>query len=181
MNDARTVSERLVYEGKIFDVTVSRVRFPHGTEADIELVQHEGSVVLIPETGDGRLVLVRQYRHAAGRFLWELPAGTLEAGEDPDVAARRECHEELGQVAGHVERLETLYSTPGFCTETMAFYRVTGLRAPGPHDPPVAQDEDESIEVGTFTAEQIAAMVSRGEIADMKTVAGLALLRSGPG
>ncbi|HEX6211328.1 MAG TPA: NUDIX hydrolase, partial [Methylomirabilota bacterium] len=123
MGDARTISARLVYEGKTFDVAVERVALPHGTEADVEVVRHEGSVVLIPETADGRIVLVRQYRHPAGRYLWEVPAGTLETGEDPETAARRECQEELGQVAGQLERLETLYSTPGFCSETMTFYR----------------------------------------------------------
>ena len=170
-----TLTSRLVYEGRIFDVTVDRVRLPHGPEADLELVRHDGSVVLIPIADDGRLLLVRQYRHAAGRYLWELPAGSLEAGEDPDAAAARECHEELGLIPDRLERLLTLYPTPGFCTETMTYYRAMGLRAPGPDDAPAHQDEDESIEVGAFTLDEIRAMVARGEIADLKTVAALAL------
>lgn len=176
-----TLSSRLVYEGRIFDVTVDRVRLPHGREADLELVRHDGSVVLVAIADDGRLLLVRQYRHAAGQFLWELPAGSLEVGEDPDAAAARECHEELGRIPTRLERLLTLYPTPGFCTETLTYYRATGLRAPGPADAPAHQDEDESIEVGAFTVDEVRAMIARGEIADLKTVAALALGSFGPG
>jgi ADP-ribose pyrophosphatase len=170
------LSSRLVYDGRIFDVTVDRVRLPHGREADLEIVRHEGSVVLLPVRGDGRILLVRQYRYAADRFLWELPAGSLETGEDPDLAAARECHEELGLIAGRLERLQTLYPTPGFCTETMTYYRVTGLREPGPGDPAAHQDEDESIEVSAFTLDEIRAMIARGDIADLKTVAGVTMI-----
>jgi len=169
------LSSRLVYDGRIFDVTVDRVRLPHGREADLEIVRHDGSVVLIPIADDGRVLLVRQYRHAAGRFLWELPAGSLEVGEDPDAAAARECHEELGLVAGRLERLLTLYPTPGFCTETMTYYRVTGLRAPREDDPPAHQDEDESIEVKAFSLDEIRSKIASGDIADLKTVAALSL------
>ena len=172
---ASTLSSRTVYEGRIFDVLVERVRLPHGREADLEIVRHDGSVVLIPVAGDGRLLLVRQYRHAAGRFLWELPAGSLEVGEDSDAAARRECQEELGLIAGRLDRLLTLFPTPGFCTEVMTYYRATRLRPPADGDAPAHQDEDESIEVGAFSVAEIRAMVSRGEIADLKTVAALAL------
>lgn len=170
------INSTLIYEGRIFDVTVDRVRLPHGREADLEIVRHDGSVVLLPFADDGRVLLVRQYRYAADRFLWELPAGSLEAGEDRDLAAARECHEELGLIPGRLERLQTLYPTPGFCTETMTYYRATALRAPGPADPPAHQDEDESIEVGAFTADEIRAMIARGDIADLKTVAGLQFL-----
>ena len=170
------LNSTLIYEGRIFDVTVDRVRLPHGREADLEIVRHDGSVVLLPFADDGRVLLVRQYRYAADRFLWELPAGSLEAGEDRDLAAARECHEELGLIPGRLERLQTLYPTPGFCTETMTYYRATALRAPGAADPPAHQDEDESIEVGAFTADEIRAMIARGDIADLKTVAGLQLL-----
>jgi ADP-ribose pyrophosphatase len=170
------LSSRLVYEGRIFDVTVDRVELAHGRHADLEVVHHDGSVVLLPVADDGRVLLVRQYRYAAGRFLWELPAGSLEVGEDRDVAAARECQEELGVIADRLERLLTFYPTPGFCTETMTYYRATGLRTPGPDDPIAHQDEDESIEVGAFSVEQIRTMIASGEIADLKTVAGLQFL-----
>src|SRR5262245_7982751 len=139
MADAEVVSSQLVYDGRIFDVTVDRVRLPHGREATLELVRHDGSVVLLPITADGRVLLVRQYRHAAGRFLWELPAGSLEAREDPEAAAMRECHEELGLIPGRIERLLTLFPTPGFCTETMTFFQIMDLRTPSADDPPAHQ------------------------------------------
>ncbi len=170
------LSSRLIYEGRIFDVTVDRVRLPHGREVDLEVVRHDGSVVLVPVTDDGRWLLVRQYRHAAGRFLWELPAGSLEAGEDPEAAAARECQEELGLVAGALDRLSTLYPTPGFCTETMTYFRATGLRPPGPNDPVAHQDEDESIEVAAFGLDDIRRMIAHGEVADLKTVAALSMV-----
>ena len=170
------ISSRTVYEGRIFDVTLDRVRLPHGIEADLEVVRHDGSVVLIPITADGRLLHVQQYRHAAGRVLWELPAGSLEPGEEAEAAAARECQEELGLIAGRLERLHTLYSTPGFCSEFMVFFRATGLRPPGADDAAAHQDEDESIEVGTFSVDEVRAMIAAGEIADLKTVAALTMI-----
>jgi len=175
-SEPETLSSRLVYEGRIFDVAVDRVRLPHGHETDLEVVRHDGSVVLIPMPDADHVFLVKQYRHAVGRFLWELPAGSLEPGEEPDAAATRECHEELGMIAGRIERLQTLYPTPGFCTESMTFYRVTELRNPTEDDPDAHQDEDESIEVGVFALEEVRAMVRAGEVADLKTLAALVLL-----
>jgi ADP-ribose pyrophosphatase len=176
MNEPSVVSSRLVYEGRIFDVSVDRVLLPHGREARMEVVRHDGSVVLLPLTDDGRLLLVRQYRHAVGRFLWELPAGSLEADEDPESAAVRECQEELGLIPSRIKRLQTLYPTPGFCTEAMTFFQVADLRPPGPDDRAVHQDEDESIEVAPFTIDEIRERIVAGEILDLKTVAGVWLL-----
>jgi ADP-ribose pyrophosphatase len=176
MNEPTLLSSRLVHEGRIFDVTIDRVLLPHGREATLEVVRHDGSVVLLPVTDDRRLLLVRQYRHAVGRFLWELPAGSLEVGEDPESAAARECHEELGLIPSRLERLQTLFPTPGFCTEAMTFFQATGLRQPGPGDVMVHQDEDESIEVASFTVDEIRARILSGEIVDLKTVAGVWLL-----
>ena len=173
---APTLSTRTVYTGRIFDVTVDRVRLPHGREADLEIVRHEGSVVLIPIASDGRVLLVRQYRHAVGRFLWELPAGSLETDEDVAAAAARECQEELGLIADHLERLHTFFPTPGFCTEAMTYFKATGLRTPSAGDPVAHQDEDESIEVGSFSTAEVRQMIDAGEIVDLKTVAVLFLL-----
>jgi len=173
---AEVLSTRTVYTGRIFDVTVDRVRLPHGREADLEIVRHEGSVVLIPIASDGRVLLVRQYRHAVGRFLWELPAGSLETNEDVAAAAARECQEELGLIADHLERLHTFFPTPGFCTEAMTYFKATGLRTPGAGDPVAHQDEDESIEVGSFSTAEVRQMIDAGEIADLKTLAALVLL-----
>lgn len=173
MKTTDILSSRTVYTGRIFNVTVDRVRLPHGVEHDMELVHHRGSVVLLPIPRPGELILVKQYRYAAGRELWELPAGSLNEGEDPETAARRECHEELGLVPQQIERLATLWPTPGFCTEQMLFYRCTDLVQPAA---PAHQDEDELVEPRTFTVDEIRALIRSGEVADMKTVVGLTLL-----
>ena len=103
------------------------------------------------------VVLVRQYRHPVGDYLWELPAGSIDPGEDAETAARRECHEELGLIAGAAERLGEAWPLPGYCTEYMTFFRLTGLRVPGADDAEAHQDEDEDIETQVFTLEQVRA------------------------
>ena len=170
---AEVLSTRTVYTGRIFDVTVDRVRLPHGREADLEIVRHEGSVVLIPIASDGRVLLVRQYRHAVGRFLWELPAGSVDEGETPEQAAHRECHEETGKVPATIVRMAAMFPTPGYCDEEMVFFRLSSLEEP---TEAAALDEDEDIEARTFELHEAREMIRRGEIVDMKTVAGLAMI-----
>ena len=167
---------RKVFEGRIFTVSVESITLPRGERIEAEIVRHPGSVVLLPVTDRGEIVLVRQYRHAIGRSAWELPAGSLKPGEDPRAAAVRECHEEIGLIPASVERLGAFFPTPGYCDEEMTFYRATGLRAPGDDDPAVQQDEDEDIEARAFPIDTMRHMVGSGEIIDMKTVAGLMLL-----
>ena len=120
----------LEYTGRVFTVTRDRVRLPHGVETTLDIVRHRGSVVLIPMPDEASVILVRQYRHAIGQHVWELPAGSLEPGEDADVAALRECHEEIGQLATTAERIASLYPSPGYTTEVMHFYKLTGLHVP---------------------------------------------------
>jgi ADP-ribose diphosphatase len=165
----------LVYEGRVFSVEVARKRFPDGREHEVAIVRHRPSVVLIPMEDDHRVVLIRQFRPAIDRELWELPAGTLEAGESADEAAVRECEEEIGRVPDRIERIRGLFPTPGFCDEELIFYRVSGLRPPPPgssHRP----DEDELIKPQTFTVAEARQMASRGDIVDLKTAYGLTLL-----
>lgn len=166
---------RKVFEGRVFTVVVESIKTRKGGEMDAEIVRHPGSVVLIPLTDRGEIILVRQYRHAVGRDAWELPAGTLKPNEEPEKAARRECHEEIGLVPSTVEMLGTFYPTPGYCDEEMNFYKATGLRQPRDGET-AEQDEDEDIQQQAFTVEQIRSMIRGGEIVDMKTVAGLTLL-----
>jgi ADP-ribose pyrophosphatase len=166
---------RKVFEGRIFTVTVESITLPHGDRLDAEIIRHPGSVVLIPVTSGGEIVLVRQYRHAIGRYAWELPAGSLKRGEDPRRAAVRECHEEIGLVPTTLEPLGAFFPTPGYCDEEMHLYRAIGLRAPAAGDPAVQQDEDEDIEVKSFSLDAIRTMIASGEIIDLKTVAGLTL------
>lgn len=175
MSDAvgQTLASRHIYRGRIFTVDVDRVKLPHGPEIDLEVVRHPGSVVIIPVPAPGQIILVRQYRHVVGRYLWELPAGSLAPGEDPEEGARRECHEEIGLVPGTLEQVAALYPTPGFCSERMFFYRCTDLQKPATD---AQQDEDEDLEPRTFALDDIRAMLRTGDLADMKTAVGLGLL-----
>ena len=166
---------RKIYDGRIFTVVSERVTLPKGHQLDVEVIRHPGSVVIVPMTGDGRVMLVRQYRHAVGRSLWELPAGSLKKGEEPDHAAIRECHEEVGLVPANVERLGHFFPTPGYCDEDMIFYKATGLREPRDGDD-AHPDEDEDIERGAFEVADLLRMIANGEIADLKTVAGVFLI-----
>jgi ADP-ribose pyrophosphatase len=166
---------RKVFEGRVFTVVVETITTRKGGTMDAEIVRHPGSVVLIPLNERDEIILVRQYRHAIGRDAWELPAGTLKPDEEPEKAARRECHEEIGLVPATVEMLGTFYPTPGYCDEEMNFYKATGLRQPRDGET-AEQDEDEDIQQQAFTVEQIRSMIRGGEIVDMKTVAGLTLL-----
>lgn len=169
---------RTVFEGRVFTLRVETIPLPRGGELQAEIIRHPGSVVIIPITPDGDIILVRQYRPAIGQWAWEIPAGSLKPGEDVERAARRECQEETGQVPAHLERLGSFYPTPGYCDEEMTFFKATGLRIRGPEDEPAHQDEDEDIEARTFAREEIQRMVAAGEIIDLKTIAGLALIRS---
>lgn len=166
---------RRVYEGRIFTVQVESITLPKGGSLEAEIVRHPGSVVIVPVTDDGDVILVRQYRHAIGRWAWELPAGSLKPGEDPKLAAIRECHEEIGLIPSTVLPLGAFFPTPGYCDEEMNFYRADGLREPS--DGEVAHpDEDEDIEAQAFAPADIRRMIAAGDIIDLKTVAGLTLM-----
>jgi 8-oxo-dGTP pyrophosphatase MutT (NUDIX family) len=168
---------RKIYEGRIFTVQIESITLPKGGELKAEIVRHPGSVVIVPMTGAGEIILVRQYRHAIGRRAWELPAGSLKPGEDVKQAAIRECHEEIGLIPTRIERLGAFFPTPGYCDEEMNFYRADGLREPSDDDEAAQPDEDEDIETQAFTTEEIRRMITAGEIIDLKTVAGLTLLK----
>ena len=166
-----------IYDGRIITVQLETIVLPNGHPLQAEIVRHPGSVVIVAITVEGRVVLVRQYRHAIGRWAWELPAGSLKPGEDVEAAARRECHEEIGMVPSRLDHLGSFFPTPGYCDEEMHFYRATGLREPGAADEAAHQDEDEDIEARPFAFEEIRRMIAAGEIVDLKTVGGMALLR----
>ena len=171
---ARTI--RKVYEGRIFTVQVESITLPKGGDLEAEIIRHPGSVVIIPMTDAGEIILVRQYRHAIGCWAWELPAGSLKPGEDVKTAAIRECHEEIGLIPSTVEPLGAFFPTPGYCDEEMNFFRAEGLRTPSDDDEQAQPDEDEDIETQAFALDEIRRMIAAGEIVDLKTVAGLTLL-----
>ena len=139
---------------------------PNTRVVTVDIVRHSRSVVILPVPEPGQIILVRQYRYAINRWLWEAPAGSVDAGEDPDAAARRECHEEIGLVPETIVRLAALFPTPGYCDEEMIFYRASALVKP---DHAAAVDEDEDLEPKTFAIAEAREMVRRGEIVDMKT------------
>jgi ADP-ribose diphosphatase len=165
----------IVYEGRVFAVDVETIRLRNGRETEVAIVRHRPSVVLIPMEDDGRIVMIRQYRHSLGREIWELPAGGLDAGESAEQAAARECEEEIGRVPTRIVRLGAFYPTPGYCDEEMIFFRVSGLRAPAP-DSPHQPDDDEDIACRPLSLAEAREMVARGEIVDLKTAYALTLV-----
>jgi ADP-ribose pyrophosphatase len=171
--DVSVLSSERMFDGKVFEIDRDRVRMPNGRTVTVDVVRHARSVVLLPVPEPGYIVLIRQYRYAVNRWLWEVPAGSVDPGEEPDAAARRECHEEIGLVPETIIRLGAFLPTPGYCTEEMVFFRLSGLTAPAEA---AAPDEDEDIEPRTFTIAEAREMVRRGEIVDMKTIVGLGLL-----
>ena len=170
---AEVLSSERMFSGKVFEIDRDHVRMPNGRAVTVDVVRHARSVVLLPVPEPGQIVLVRQYRYAINRWLWEAPAGSVDEGEEPDAAARRECHEEIGLVPETIVRVAALVPTPGYCDEEMIFYRCSSLTTPAE---PAAVDEDEDIEAKTFALAEARDMVRRGEIVDMKTIVGLGLL-----
>jgi len=164
-----------VFKGRVFSVETATRRHSDGRDHQIDIVRHPPSVVLIPFTDDGRVILEWQYRAPLDRHTWELPAGSLDPNESPESAAVRECEEEIGLVPGRIERLGAWFPVPGYCDEEMIFFKVSALRPPPP-DSPHKPDEDENIETRTMTIDDARAMVRRGEIVDLKTAFALTLV-----
>src|SRR3954469_5113082 len=165
----------IVCSTRVFAVDVEQVTLPGGRSHEIATIRHAPCVVLIPVLDDGRIVLIRQYRHSVKRVLWELPAGSIDPGEAPEAAALRECEEETKLAPSRVEKLASMVPAPGYCDEEMLFFRVTGLHAPAPestHKP----DEDEAISVHPTSVAEARAMLDRGDIVDLKTAYALALI-----
>lgn len=168
MERPHVLSSERIFEGRVFNVRLDHVRYADGAEHRVDIVEHNSSYAIVARPSPGEVILVRQYRHAAGSALWELPAGTAEPGEDPLAGAARELQEETGYRAGRIRPIGTLYPTPGFCTETMHFFVAEEL-LPGEQ----MLDDDERIEVGIYSWDAAWRLVASGEIADMKTVLAL--------
>ena len=163
------IDSKNVFTGRVFDVTVDTVREADRTYIR-EVVHHPGSAVILPAFDDGTIALVRQYRHPAVKYLLELPAGTLNDKESPEEGAARELEEELGLVAGRLEKLSEFFVSPGFCEEKMWLYLATDLIQ-------TAQrlEDDELIEVVRLPIDRALQMITDGEIEDAKTIIGLML------
>ena len=168
---ARLVSSRTVYRGPVFWVTTDHVEEPNGVRARRDVIHHSGSVVVLAVDDSGatpRVLLERQYRHAANDYLWELPAGRIDPGEQELKAAQRELLEETGYTAAHWRRILKFYASPGFVAETMAVFMATGLRA-GEAQP----EEDEVIYKRMVPLASAVRMVLRGTIRDAKTISSV--------
>jgi len=163
------LDSKQVFSGRVFAVTKDTVREGDKTYLR-EVVHHPGSAVILPAFEDGTIALVRQYRHPARRYLFELPAGTLNDQEHPEAGAARELEEELGLVAGRMEKLSEFFVSPGFCEEKMWLYLATDLT-----ETQQRLDEDEMIKVLRLPIERALQMISDGEIEDAKTIIGLLL------
>jgi len=172
MSDAERpgrVSGERRYTGKVMNLDVDRVRFPDGSIGELEMIRHPGASAIVPVLSDPagddpQLLLIRQYRYAADGFLYEVPAGRLEAGETPEACARRELMEETGCTAERLERVFTMFTTPGFTDERIHVFLATGLTR-GAH----ARERDEFIEALTVPLSRALEMIRKGEIADAKT------------
>jgi ADP-ribose pyrophosphatase len=173
---ARILSSKTLFRGRVVQLKVERVIEPGGVETTREVVCHAGSVVIVPHLPDGRLILVRQYRHAVRQSLWELVAGGMERGETPLQSARRELLEETGYRARVLEPLLEFYPSPGVLSEKMHLVEAWDL-TPAPGQP----DADERIEIGFFTVNQVMKMIQSHEIRDGKTLVGILLLFGAPG
>ena len=168
---ARLISSRTVYRGPVFWVTTDHVEEPNGVRARRDVIHHSGSVVVLAvddSSATPRILLERQYRHAANDYLWELPAGRIDPGEQELTAARRELLEETGYTAAKWRRILKFYASPGFVAETMAVFLATGLRA-GEAQP----EEDEVIYKRMVPLPSAVRMVLRGTIRDAKTISSV--------
>lgn len=162
-----------IYCGRIIQLNLEQAVLPDGRQIELEIVHHPGGVAILAEDAQARLCVIRQYRHAAGGWLWEFPAGKLEVDEPPERTARRELLEEAGVEAAHWRKLGQTVTSPGVLTEVIHLYHASGLRMQT-H----AHEADELIEIHWFDLATIEQMVRSGEITDAKTLVGLYLWKS---
>jgi len=167
------LATRRVYAGNVVRLDVDTVRFPDGSTGELELIRHPGAAAVIPcasdpAGGDPTILMIRQFRHAAGGPLWEIPAGTLAPGEAPEACARRELREETGVAAERIERLTSIFTTPGFTDEVIHLFWAQGLT-----QGETARERDEFIEVVPQQLSQVLTGIRGGEIRDAKTVVAI--------
>ena len=166
------------YQGRVISLDIDTVGFPDGSQGPLEMIRHPGASAVVPfvdapGSPDPRVLLIRQFRHAAAGYIWEIPAGRMDPGETPDDCARRELVEETGMRAERLERLTTIFTTPGFTDEKIHLYLADGL-VEGAHH----READEFLELRPTRWSDVLAMMERGEIADGKTLVALLYLQA---
>ena len=172
------VSSSRLYSGRIVNLDLDTVRFPDESIGQLEMLRHPGAAAVVPFLdppggADPRVVLIRQFRHAAAGYIWEVPAGRLDGGEPPEVCAARELEEETGMRARRLERLTTIYTTPGFTDERIHLFLADGLDPGAEH-----READEFMELHTRRWSEVLGMVEQGEIVDGKTLVSLLFVQS---
>ncbi len=173
MNKAKVHTIRQIHAGKVFRLVQEELTLPNGFTTCLELIRHPGAAALVPVLDDHRVLLIRQYRHAVGQFIWEIPAGTRSPGEDPLECAKRELIEETGYQASELILLGEMLPVPGYSDERIHIYLARGLS-------PVPQrlEKDEVLEVHPLQMHKAFHMVKKGQIQDAKTIVGLTLALS---
>lgn len=159
---------RPIYKGTVVTLNVDTVRLPNGHTIDLEVIRHPGASAVVPLKDDGTVVLIRQFRHAANGFIYEIPAGKLHPKEDPLACAARELEEEIGYKAGHFQLLSSIFTAPGFADEVIHVYLATELTV-GTQN----LDQDEVLEVVEMPLREAIAKIEDGTIRDAKTIVGL--------
>jgi ADP-ribose pyrophosphatase len=167
------IASRRVYSGRVLNLDVDTVRFPDGGSGELEMIRHPGAAAVVPVVRDGDdplILLIHQYRYAAGGPIWEIPAGRLDPGEAPEACARRELLEEAGVHAGRLERLTTIYTTPGFTDERIHLFSAFDLTAGQ-----TRREPDEILEVVELPLSRIMGLIGSGELVDGKSIVALLL------
>ena len=172
------VATRRIHTGRVLDLDIDTVRFPDGSTGELEMIRHPGAAAVIPfldapRSADPEVVLIRQFRHAADGYIWEIPAGRLDAGEAPEACAHRELREETGFEAADLERLTTIHTTPGFTDERIHLFAATGLTE-GKH----AREADEFLELHRLRWSAAMELVRTGQVSDAKTLVALLFVHS---
>lgn len=172
------LSTSRLYSGRVVSLDLDSVRFPDDSVGQLEMLRHPGAAAVVPfldppGSADPRVVMIRQFRHAADGYIWEVPAGRLDSGEPPEACAERELEEETGMRARRLQRLTTIYTTPGFTDERIHLFLADGLEPGAEH-----READEFMELHTLRWSEVLAMIERGEIADGKTLVSLLFVQS---